>query len=275
MLTEPTTNLEKVVPEAHDFLPLLGTDHVELIVGNAKQSAYYYMAAWGFQPLAFRGLETGSKDRVSYVLRQDKITLVLTTPLAEGGELNAHLDKHGDGVKSVALWVPDARKSFEETTKRGAVAEFEPEVRSDSDGEVVLRVARTAAAQLAELLDAIETDRRLVVPGVVGASLPDACQVDQAVEQHRGMAAGEHESVPIGPVGVEWVVAKKILPDRVGHGGQRHRGTRVSTLGRLNPISSKRPGDVDAKTVEVGTDGGDGTGHGGLSKTVSGRIADR
>ena len=91
---------------------LLGTDHVELIVGNAKQSAYYYMAAWGFQPLAFRGLETGAKDRVSYVLRQDKITLVLTTPLTDGGELNAHLDKHGDGVKSVALWVPDARKSF-------------------------------------------------------------------------------------------------------------------------------------------------------------------
>ena len=80
MLTEPTTNLEKVVPEAHDFLPLLGTDHVELIVGNAKQSAYYYMAAWGFQPLAFKGLETGSKDSVSYVLRQDRITLVLTTP---------------------------------------------------------------------------------------------------------------------------------------------------------------------------------------------------
>ena len=78
MLTESTPNLEKVVPEAHDFLPLLGTDHVELIVGNAKQSAYYYMAAWGFQPLAFKGLETGSKDRVSYVLRQDKITLVVS-----------------------------------------------------------------------------------------------------------------------------------------------------------------------------------------------------
>ena len=143
MLTESTTNLEKVVPEAHDFLPLLGTDHVELIVGNAKQSAYYYMAAWGFQPLAFKGLETGSKDSVSYVLRQDKITLVLTTPLKEGGALNAHLDKHGDGVKSVALWVPDARKSFEETTKRGAVAEFEPEVRSDGDGEVVLSAIKT------------------------------------------------------------------------------------------------------------------------------------
>ena len=85
MATDSLPELDKVVPEAHDFLPLLGTDHVELIVGNAKQSAYYYMAAWGFQPLAFRGLETGAKDRVSYVLRQDKITLVLTTPLQEGG----------------------------------------------------------------------------------------------------------------------------------------------------------------------------------------------
>ena len=96
---KPTPTLEKVVPEAEDFLPLLGTDHIELYCGNAKQSAYYYMAAWGFQPLAFRGLETGAKDRVSYVLRQDKITLVLTTPLTDGGELNAHLDKHGERVK--------------------------------------------------------------------------------------------------------------------------------------------------------------------------------
>ena len=143
MLTESNSNLKKVVPTAHDFLPLLGTDHLELIVGNAKQSAYYYMAAWGFQPLAFRGLETGSKDRVSYVVRQNKITLVLTTPLKEGGELNAHLEKHGDGVKTVALWVPDARKSFEETTKRGAVAEFKPEVQEDGEGEVVLSAIKT------------------------------------------------------------------------------------------------------------------------------------
>ena len=73
-----------VVPEADDFLPLLGTDHVELIVGNAKQSAYYYMNAWGYQPLAYKGLETGSDDSVSYVLRQDKLTLVLTTTTSTG-----------------------------------------------------------------------------------------------------------------------------------------------------------------------------------------------
>ncbi|PCJ82073.1 MAG: 4-hydroxyphenylpyruvate dioxygenase [Bacteroidetes bacterium] len=135
--------LEKILPEAADFLPLLGTDHIELIVGNAKQSAFYYMTAWGFQPFAYKGLETGSKDSVSYVLKQDKIVLVLTTPLHSGGVLNKHLNDHGDGVKSIALWVEDATKSWEETTKRGAKSAFEPEVRKDDNGEVVLSAIHT------------------------------------------------------------------------------------------------------------------------------------
>ena len=126
------------VPEAQDFLPLLGTDHIELIVGNAKQSAYYYMNAWGFQPLAYHGLETGATDSVSYVLRQDKITLVLTTPIVANGPLNDHLNRHGDGVKAVALWVDDATQSWKETTSRGAVSAFEPETREDGKGKVVL-----------------------------------------------------------------------------------------------------------------------------------------
>ena len=129
---------EITVPDAQDFLPLLGTDHIELIVGNAKQSAYYYMNAWGFQPLAYRGLETGNAESVSYVLRQDKITLVLTTPIVANGPLNDHLNRHGDGVKAVALWVDDAAKSWRETTSRGAVSAFEPETRKDGEGEVVL-----------------------------------------------------------------------------------------------------------------------------------------
>ena len=132
-----------VVPEADDFLPLLGTDHVELIVGNAKQSAYYYMNAWGFQPVAYKGLETGDADSVSYVLRQDKITLVLTTPLVADGPLNDHLNRHGDGVKAVALWVDDAAKSWKETTSRGAVSVFEPHTREDGDGQVVLSAIET------------------------------------------------------------------------------------------------------------------------------------
>ena len=130
--------LTKEVPAAEDFLPLLGTDHVELYVGNAKQAAHYYMAAWGFQPLAYAGLETGLKDRTSYVLQQDKIRLVLTAPLKPGGEINRHVEEHGDGVKAIALWVDDARKSFEETVKRGAVPYLEPEVREDENGKVVL-----------------------------------------------------------------------------------------------------------------------------------------
>lgn len=129
--------LEKVVPQAEDFLPLLGTDFVELYVGNAKQSALYYMHCWGFQPVAYRGLETGSKDSVSYVLRQDKITLILTSPLTSGGPINEHINKHGDGVKVVALWVDDATKSYQETTTRGAESYMEPITREDENGKVV------------------------------------------------------------------------------------------------------------------------------------------
>lgn len=130
--------LKKEVEEAADFLPLLGTDYVELYVGNAKQSALYYQAAWGFQPVAYSGLETGSKDSASYVLQQDKIRLVLTSPLKEGGPINRHIDKHGDGVKVVALWVDDATKSYQETVKRGARSYMEPKKIEDENGEVVL-----------------------------------------------------------------------------------------------------------------------------------------
>ena len=140
---KPTPSLEKVVPEAEDFLPLLGTDHIELYCGNAKQSAYYYMTAWGYKPVAYSGLETGNKTSVSYVLRQDKITLVLTSPLQAGGPINDHINRHGDGVKVVALWVDDAAKSYTETTSRGAVSVFEPEVREDAHGRVVLSAIET------------------------------------------------------------------------------------------------------------------------------------
>ena len=131
-------NLEKVVPQAEDFLPLLGTDFVELYVGNAKQAAYYYQQAWGFQPVAYSGLETGRKDSVSYVLQQDKIRLVITSALQPDGAINEHVNKHGDGVKVVALWVDDARKSYEETTKRGAESYVEPYVMEDEHGTVVI-----------------------------------------------------------------------------------------------------------------------------------------
>ncbi|WP_438962322.1 4-hydroxyphenylpyruvate dioxygenase [Nonlabens sp.] len=130
-------SLKKLFSEAEDFLPLLGTDYVELYVGNAKQAAHYYKSAFGFQSFAYAGLETGLKDRVSYVLKQGKIKLVLTSPLQKDGDLNEHINVHGDGVKVVALWVEDARSAFEETTKRGAKPYMEPTVEKDEHGEVV------------------------------------------------------------------------------------------------------------------------------------------
>ena len=108
--------LKKIFPDADDFLPLLGTDYVELYVGNAKQAAHYYKTAFGFQPLAYAGLETGVRDRTSYVLKQGKIRLVLTTPLVSHSPIAEHIKKHGDAVKVIALWVDDAREAFRETT---------------------------------------------------------------------------------------------------------------------------------------------------------------
>ena len=129
--------LEKIFEGAQDFLPLLGTDYVEFYVGNAKQAAHFYKTAFGFQSLAYKGLETGSKDEVSYVLQQGKIRLVLTTPLNSKSAINDHLRTHGDGVKVIALWVDDARKAYEETTKRGAKSYFEPKIQSDEFGEII------------------------------------------------------------------------------------------------------------------------------------------
>lgn len=143
ILDNTSLQLEKIFTEAEDFLPLNGTDYVELYVGNAKQSAHYYKTAFGFQSVAYAGLETGMKDRTSYVLQQGKIRLVLTTPLNAESPINEHIVKHGDGVKMVALWVDDARKSWEETTKRGAKSFFEPRVESDANGEVVLSAIHT------------------------------------------------------------------------------------------------------------------------------------
>lgn len=129
--------LEKIFEGAQDFLPLLGTDYVEFYVGNAKQAAHFYKTAFGFQSHAYAGLETGMKDRVSYVLKQDKIRLVLTTALKSESPIGEHVKKHGDGVKIIALWVEDARSAYEETMKRGAKSYQEPLVTKDANGEVV------------------------------------------------------------------------------------------------------------------------------------------
>ena len=129
--------LDKIFEGAQDFLPLLGTDYVEFYVGNAKQAAHFYKTAFGFQSLAYKGLETGSKDEVSYVLVQDKIRLVLTSPLNSRSPINEHIVNHGDGVKVIALWVDDAKSAYKETTKRGAKPYMEPTVEKDAFGETV------------------------------------------------------------------------------------------------------------------------------------------
>ena len=132
-----------VTDTAEDFLPLNGTDYVEFYVGNAKQAAHFYQSAFGFQPLAYSGLETGQRDRTSYVVQQDKIRFVLTSSLVAESEVADHVKKHGDGVKDLALWVDDARSAFAETMKRGAVAVMEPTVFEDEHGQVVKAAIRT------------------------------------------------------------------------------------------------------------------------------------
>lgn len=129
---------EKIFDKAADFLPINGTDYVELYVGNSKQAAHYYKTAFGFQELAYKGLETGCRDATSYVLQQGKIRLVLTTPLDPESRMSHELRMHGDGVKVIALWVDDAQKAFNETVTRGARPYFEPRVEEDSDGKVKL-----------------------------------------------------------------------------------------------------------------------------------------
>ena len=126
----------KIFEKAQDFLPINGTDYVELYVGNAKQAAHYYKTALGFQELAYAGLETGLRDRTSYVLQQGKIRIVLTSPFDPDSEISHHIRMHGDGVKVIALWVDDAYDAFEQTTKRGAKPFMQPETVKDEFGEI-------------------------------------------------------------------------------------------------------------------------------------------
>ena len=121
-----------------DFLPLFGTDYVEFYVGNAKQAAHFYKTAFGFQSLAYAGPETGVTDRVSYAIRQNKLTFLLTTPLKNGNEISDHVYKHGDGVKFIALKVDDATGAWKETTKRGGKSFLEPLTLKDDNGEVIM-----------------------------------------------------------------------------------------------------------------------------------------
>ncbi|QNL48343.1 4-hydroxyphenylpyruvate dioxygenase [Olivibacter sp. SDN3] len=131
-----TPTFAEKIAKAQDFLPINGTDFIEFYVGNAKQAAHYYKTAFGFQSEAYAGPETGVRDRVSYVLKQGKIRLVLTSALRSDHPISDHIRKHGDGVKVLALWVDDAQKSYGETIKRGAKSYQALETRTDGYGEV-------------------------------------------------------------------------------------------------------------------------------------------
>ena len=126
-----------------DFLPLKGTDHVEFYVGNARQAAYYYRAAFGMPLVAYAGPETGQRDRASYVVQQGKIRFVLTTPLRSDHSIAQHIHRHGDAVHAIALWVDDADRAWRETTTRGAISASEPHILSDEYGSAVLASIRT------------------------------------------------------------------------------------------------------------------------------------
>jgi len=144
--------------EATDTFPINGTDHIEFYVGNARQAAHYYQAAFGFQLLAYRGPETGVRDRASYLLQQGKIRFVLTTAirpdLSEDAAMIAdHVSRHGDGVRDLALWVDDARDAFTKAVERGAIAVHEPRVMRDDDGEVVVAAIRTYGDTIHSLVE--------------------------------------------------------------------------------------------------------------------------
>ena len=127
-----------IINATTDFLPLQGTDYIEFFVGNAKQAAHFYKTAFGFQSLAYAGPETGTRDKASYVLRQNNLTFVLTTPLRTCDPVAHHIYQHGDGVKVLALKVNDASAAWKETTRRGGKSYMEPTTLTDVDGEVVL-----------------------------------------------------------------------------------------------------------------------------------------
>ena len=129
--------VDSTTESVHDTFPINGTDYIEFWVGNAKQAARFYQGTFGYQLIAYRGPETGVRDRVSYLLVQNKIRLVLTSALGPDGEIADHVNRHGDGVRDIALWVDDARDAYEKAVERGAESAYEPRVAKDEDGEVV------------------------------------------------------------------------------------------------------------------------------------------
>ncbi|MEX2181871.1 MAG: 4-hydroxyphenylpyruvate dioxygenase [Gemmatimonadaceae bacterium] len=162
---------KQAAAEAHDTFPINGTDYIEFWVGNAKQSALFYRAAFGFRLVAYRGPETGVRDRASYLLEQGKIRLVLTTPMGPEGEIAAHVARHGDGVRDIAFWVDDARDAHRKAVERGAVSVQEPTVLTDDQGEVIIAGIRTYGDTIHSIVER-RNYRGLFVPGFRAAASP-------------------------------------------------------------------------------------------------------
>jgi 4-hydroxyphenylpyruvate dioxygenase len=147
-----------------DTFPINGTDFIEFYVGNAKQASHYYRSAFGFELLAYRGPETGTRDRASYLLQQNKVRLVLTTPLSPDHPIAAHTHRHGDGVRDIALWVDNAREAYQVAVERGARAAQEPTVLRDGQGEVVIAGIHTYGDTIHSLVER-RNYRGLFMPG--------------------------------------------------------------------------------------------------------------
>ncbi|MBY0491434.1 MAG: 4-hydroxyphenylpyruvate dioxygenase [Gemmatimonadaceae bacterium] len=159
-LTAPETGIEQ------DAFPINGTDYVEFFVGNAKQASHYYRSAWGYRLVAYRGPETGTRDRASYLMQQGKIRLVLTTAISPDSAIAAHVHQHGDGVKDYALWVDDARLAYETALSRGAIGIHPPEVHQDADGEVIIAAIGTYGDTIHSLVER-RNYRGTFLPGFV------------------------------------------------------------------------------------------------------------
>jgi 4-hydroxyphenylpyruvate dioxygenase len=158
--------------ETHtDTFPINGTDYIEFWVGNARQAALYYRAAFGFELVGYRGPETGTRDRASYLLQQDKVSFVLTTPIRSTGPIAEHVAKHGDGVRDIALWVDDARTAFAAAVERGAKPAMEPTVVKDENGEIIIAAIHTYGDTIHSIVER-KNYRGLFMPGFVPAESP-------------------------------------------------------------------------------------------------------
>jgi 4-hydroxyphenylpyruvate dioxygenase len=163
--------IQEQVSTQRDTFPINGTDYVEFYVGNAKQSAIYYQATFGFNLIAYRGPETGSKDMVSYVLEQNKIRFILTSALQPDHEIARHVALHGDGVKVLALWVDDVREAYQKALEKGAKSAFEPHILQDDQGQVVMAGIHTYGETIHTLVERKDY-RGVFMPGFKPASSP-------------------------------------------------------------------------------------------------------